>query len=424
MAHFIVKNEEKTQGMPIWVLLNRTVVKGDIGIEIEVEGTKLCKDNDELAPYWTYHHDGSLRGRDNAEYVLSKPIDFEKVEESLDQLWGVFKHYKSTFDDSNRTSVHVHLNCQQFYLNRLTSFACLYFAVEEILSYWCGDHRVGNLFCLRAKDAPALVSKLRRFITKDGHNDLSDGLHYSAFNVRALSKFGSIEIRLMRGVSDKETILTWCQILQRLYDMSASYPDPRDVIGLFSQRGPLGFYEELLGKNAVQVMQEIGSSQEQISDMLYEGIRISQDLAYCREWNNYEAVPIKVDPFGRKKKVASMTSSEPGMIPLEAYVTQPVFIGNSPSDWAAVLSSTNGPSVNNPPPIPSPQAIHNQNMNQLAALSAYNTAAVVATQSVPIAPSQDTDWMTDEEYESWLSDVELHDESPEPEYDEESDSEV
>src|SRR5690349_22399742 len=143
--------------------------KGDIGIEIEVEGNKFPKhayegydavDPERIPKQWDYHRDGSLRGEDNAEYVLKKPLKFSEVPKAINDLWQMFSDYGTVLDVSNRTSVHVHLNVQDFYINRLCSFAAMYLSVEDILTGWCGDHRVGNLFCLRAKDTPAIVTEL------------------------------------------------------------------------------------------------------------------------------------------------------------------------------------------------------------------------------------------------------------------------
>ncbi len=300
-------------GFPIGVILGSRPVAGDIGIEIEVEASNaLIKDNGSLAPWWTYHHDGSLRGIDNAEYVLTKPILFSQVNESLSFLWNKFDGYKSKLVDSNRTSVHVHLNCQKFHLNRLTAFCALYFCFEEVLTEWCGEHRVGNLFCLRAKDAPAIISQMRRFIRADGQADLRDGLHYSGLNVSALSKFGSLEIRTLRGVSDPSIIEQWVKILERIYSLSAEFTDPRDVCAAFSQGGPLAFFDNMLGDMGPVIRDGISFNDDQIRNSMYEGIRLAQDLCYCRDWDTFKALEVQDDPFGRDpRKIAKKLAGSP-----------------------------------------------------------------------------------------------------------------
>lgn len=300
---FRSKRREPVIGLNLASLFNRKGVKGEVGIEIEVEGNKFKKDN--LPAPWSYHHDGSLRGHDNAEYVLRSPVMFKDVPKAIETLWGMFEEYGSVLDVSNRTSVHVHLNVQKFHLNRLTCFISLFLSVEELLTQWCGDHRVGNLFCLRAKDATAIVHRLKKFIQGNGHYELSDGLHYAGLNANAITKFGSLEIRTLRGCTDPQTIINWIEILERIYRVSADFSDPRQIPGILSSDGTAYYLDLVFGDKKQMILDDIGYNNQQVRDALYTGIRLAQDLCYCRDWSEYKAVSAKDDPFGRDmKKVA------------------------------------------------------------------------------------------------------------------------
>ena len=330
-------------GYPLREILERSPVKGDIGIEIEVEGARLPKEPEGLNPWWAYHKDGSLRGEDNAEYVLKKPILFNQVPEALDSLWKLFESHKSRLDESNRTSVHVHLNCQEFYLNRLTSFLAIYTCFEEVLTEWCGDHRVGNLFCLRAKDAPGSVYRIKKFIQSDGRQELNEGLHYSGLNTHALTKFGSVEIRALRGCSDPETIRQWVGILQRIYDASGTYQDPRTICDLFSQGGPTNFFETILGEWSPIVRKGVSMSEPQIRDSMYEGIRLAQDLCYCRDWDLFKPVQVRADPFGRRsRRFPPPEGLQPGPFEQAHYATMPnntIHVGSTSGLQAAIQAA-------------------------------------------------------------------------------------
>ena len=201
----------------------------------------------------------------------------------------MFEKYGTKLDDSNRTSVHVHLNAQGWHLNQL-SFLALYFSVEEILTQWCGDHRVGNLFCLRSKDATAIVAQIRDFIASDGARHPSQGMHYAGLNCHSLTKHGSVEIRSLRGVTEPQTIKTWVGILQRMYEMSADYKDPRLVIEGFSGSGPLDYLSSILGPYTETIVQGTGFDHQQIMSSMYEGVRLAQDLCYCRDWSSSKKV--------------------------------------------------------------------------------------------------------------------------------------
>lgn len=298
MSVFVRRDQKVKPNFSVAVLMNKKGTKGKVGLEIEVEGKKLPHEDDTPSP-WLYHHDGSLRGQDNGEYVLAKPMEFSEIGGALDTLWETFSSMKSVLDDSNRTSVHVHLNCQDFHLNRLTSFLALWFTMEEVLTAWCGEHRVGNLFCLRAVDAPAIVTRLKSFIRSDGSAALPDCLHYSGLNAHALSKFGSLEVRMLRGCSDPQTIKDWVEILEKIYTLSAEFPDPRDICGLFSSEGPLAFFEKILGDKVGVVRSAIDWTDEQVRESMYQGVRMAQDLCYCRDWDVFNPVELKPDPFGR-----------------------------------------------------------------------------------------------------------------------------
>jgi hypothetical protein len=318
---------------------------GQVGLEVEVEGNMFPKsseynedgdeDEDGLIPYqWRYTHDGSLRGNDNAEYVLNKPLMFEQIPQAVNDLWDMFDNYGSVLDESNRTSVHVHLNVQEFRLNRLCAFSALYFCVEEILTAWCGDHRVGNLFCLRAKDAPAIISKLRKFIVTSKTREIAmdEGLHYAGFNIQALSKFGSIEIRTLRGAREPDTIITWVGILERLYRLSEEYQhDPRTVIEGFSGRPYTEFLERILGPYTEDVINQCGLTPDEVRSATLDGVRIAQHLCYCRDWSEFPPEGSKPDPFGRSlEKVESVENAEAALsltsIPLPSAESYQAFV--------------------------------------------------------------------------------------------------
>lgn len=386
MAHpvFLPTVKVKEYGEEIKVLMEKGKVIGDIGLEIECEGNKFYKNGDLLNPWWEYHDDNSLRGQDNAEYVLAGPIDFDEVPTAIKALWGIFKTYGTVLDESNRTSVHVHLNVGRWNVNRLASFTAMWFALEEILAEWAGDHRVGNLFCLRGKDAPNIVQSVKKFVQLDGQIPLHDGLHYAGLNIQALKKFGSLENRYLRGATDPQLILDWVAINRRLYEFSEQFPDPREVCNSFSYGGPLFFMKTILGDTYDLVRAGIDWHDEQIIDSLYEGIRMAQDICFCRDWSVFEPVIHQDDPFGRPKK------NIPG-----AMAGLPVFTTNHPiseEEMKMLLEGAASAHPNNP----ASQVVYTPYSPSSLSSLAHHVHAMSppAPSASPITTATMTEWFT------------------------------
>jgi hypothetical protein len=273
------------------------MISGEIGLEIECEGNSFRKGS--LPKPWRYVEDHSLRGDDNAEYVFDGPQKFSDVPDSLTDLWSMFENDGTVLDDSNRTSVHVHMNAQSWHLNRLATFCALFFSVEDVLAEWCGDHRVGNLFCLRASDAPAIVWELKKFLKAEGYYSINDHYHYGGLNLHALMKYGSIEVRTMRGAPDPTLIQRWVNILEHMYHLSGEIKDPRDVPGMFSANGPDSYIRKVIGPEYSAIRGDIAMSDYEIREKTYKSIRLAQDICYCLDWDKYAPADESKDPFRR-----------------------------------------------------------------------------------------------------------------------------
>lgn len=345
MSHkALIPANEASAVMPMAPLLGHRIVDGDVGIEVEVEGNKFKKEY--ISAPWQYVEDHSLRGEDNAEYVLRHPIKFSEVPNAVNTLWDMMEDYGSVLDDSNRTSVHVHLNFGKAYKDQVCCFTSLFYVVEEILMEWCGSHRVGNLFCLRGKDAPGIVSKIKDFLIDDqyGRDHLTEGLHYANLNIHALRKMGSIEIRGMRGVDDPALIVAWVGILERIYKLASSYSDPREICEGLSGQGPLPFVKHILGDYYELVRAGITFSDQEVVDSAWTGIRLAQDLCYCRDWSKYVKPDLTEDPFGRRSAADNPYGQTNYNAPTPQ-VTDPV---------EAFMSSWNPPdpvTIQGPPPF-------------------------------------------------------------------------
>lgn len=254
------------------------LTKGEVGIEVEVEGTNLPRD---VGKYWGMDRDGSLQGDEATEYILREPMSAEDAEAALDFLQKSYKSSKSSVRDSVRAGVHIHINVQKMNMLELYNFMTLYLVLEEVLVRWCGPTREGNLFCLRASDAEWLIRVLRAAI-KDRNfpgRFYDDDIRYASMNVKALVEHGSLEFRAMRGVEDLSLVALWMRMLLKVRDKSLTFEDPRDIISGFSNCTYTQFLDNVMEEYAPLLS---GGDTEV---MLFNGMRNAQDIAYAtKDW--------------------------------------------------------------------------------------------------------------------------------------------
>lgn len=259
----------------------RRLAKADIGLEIEVEGRRLPHPE----KYWRSDRDGSLRGEEAREYVLSKPCTLEETEKALHYLDLLYKEWGSRVDDTVRAGVHVHINCQKLTMKELYNFFVLYLVLENVLIKYCGEYREGNLFCLRCQDAEYLLytliqaAKDRQFV---GHFH-QDDVRYASMNVKALGDYGSLEFRAMRSTRDLNAILDWVKILLNLREVAKEFESPVQIIEQVSGLGRGAFIEKCLGPFA-----KFFNNVDGVDDLLYEGVQLAQCLAYCVRWKDWD----------------------------------------------------------------------------------------------------------------------------------------
>lgn len=209
---------------------------GDVGIELEVEGTMQF--GDDIGRYWDVKDEGSLRN--GYEFVLKQPVELTNLPEALG-------HLKQTLDRSDiqhsiRCSTHVHVNVSHMTNRQIYQALGYYFLVEDLLVRTQGPLRMGNLFCLRMSDAESISHDLIRSIrTGSGFGSFSMDSHkYAAVNIAAVRKFGSVEFRFLRPL-DTDKISMWSNLLYRMVDRAADIPLTRPLSLLESQQ-----YREVL----------------------------------------------------------------------------------------------------------------------------------------------------------------------------------
>ncbi len=259
----------------IW---KKRAVKGTYGIEIEVEGYDLP----EAPAGWREDEDGSLRG-ESKEYVFDGPADLDDMWGRLEALASAYEECGSEINDSVRCGVHVHINVQKLTMTELANFIVLYLVMEPALVKWCGEHREGNLFCLRMQDADFFMHHLLNIFKYELWARMTDeNYRYASVNICAVPKYGSLEFRAMRGTNDLDTIGEWAVMLGNLRDAATKYTDPAAIMQDFSQSGPEKFLTNAVGMWAPRLMKGDWEA------LLRKGMRGVQMIAFGVDWEAEE----------------------------------------------------------------------------------------------------------------------------------------
>lgn len=272
-------------------------IRGEIGIEIEMEGKKFPLDSQGA---WDSTGDGSLRGRvdEKREYVLTKPCKREDTLTVLSQLSSRLTSYGSTICPSYRTGVHIHTNIRNMTFTQAINYILSYYIFEDALMQYAGKDRIGNLFCLRVADAEGVLILLENAIKQ---KDLSllhtDNIRYSSLNLKAIKTYGSLEFRGMPFNGDFHSIETWITLLLCVKDFSLTLKDPTELVALLSEKGGDNLAREVFG-NMFQIFPKIDWD----STML-NSVRLIQRLAYIIDWEeNHILIPTKLKPIVAKEQ--------------------------------------------------------------------------------------------------------------------------
>jgi hypothetical protein len=258
-------------------LIGVNSVKGDVGIEIEMEGNVPFPREDALVgTNWRSEADGSLRGH-SVEYIVDKPVFVNEVGETLKSLQTVLKRHKTKPVYSFRAGVHVHVNVQKLTMYQLGTLAALYYCVEHSLVKFCGNRREGNLFCLRNEDAEYSLFQLQRALSTGDISYLAtDDIRYSSMNLRAVTRYGSVEFRAMETQPDLTKIEEWCHILVKLRDAAVQIEDRSDIPYQMSFKGPENWLYDILGESLFKLV-----NYEGINKDIMRGMRSCQILMYA-----------------------------------------------------------------------------------------------------------------------------------------------
>lgn len=273
--------------------------KGNLfGVELEMEGRGVGL-NDVATRGWTRHNDGSLRG-DAIEYCTTGPKSFTDAQKLVKDLFKKLKDNGVKINSSIRTSTHVHLNFSDKKMKQVINFFSLFTVLEEVLAYYSGEDRKGNVFCLSTRDAEGIVQVLAEALATGSFQRFAgDRYKYAACNLSSLYKFGTVEVRTMRGAKTEDEVNNWLDILNDLYEYSLKMKSPVDIINKLSYLGAEGLMREVFKARNYDELMKTFPAPRTLHASLMDGVRIIQIFAF--EFDPAFQAEVKVEKAAKKK---------------------------------------------------------------------------------------------------------------------------
>jgi len=181
-----------------------TTLQGMVGIEIEVEN--ITQPVSPLA-YWDVKSDGSLRN--NGIELVSVPLQIKQVQLALEHVFEVLNQNNKP-DFSNRTSIHIHVNCRDLTQDQLYNFILLYAIFEKHFYNMVGNKRLNSIFCV-----PVFRTNQLKHLNTVVYGLSPDWHKYCGLNLLPLYQnsvtqgYGTIEFRHLHGTANQQEILEW-----------------------------------------------------------------------------------------------------------------------------------------------------------------------------------------------------------------------
>ena len=241
VADFLGKRQAKSRYPKYQLPLATTLC----GVELEIDDPN----NNEgviyptcVAPVWKQTHDGSLNN--GYEYVLNAPLAGKQLTNAIYQLFDHGTKTTRTFTGST----HIHVNViDGMRMQQLKTLVLLCYYFEDMLygvgdysRKWCGfANPMATIPVNTMKDIFALNDSyaLERALDNTGR--------YYGLNLRAMSKYGSVEFRYFPTATSAEELLYWLKLVQLFKKAALETGTPKKLVALLSsEEGVAAFMEK------------------------------------------------------------------------------------------------------------------------------------------------------------------------------------
>lgn len=306
-------------------------VKGDVGIEVELESMNreiyLATVKD-----WIKDIDGSLRGN-SAEYKTNGSVKLADVKGLLDNLFSTNTNMGHHFDyESPRTSIHVHHNVSEFTpIQVWTSLAGMW-AFEQVLLQLCNtEKRKGNGFCLTVLDRHEIVGIVTKaaasarqpsgFFAGRGNN--RD--RYCFTNIARVGDLGTIEMRGMEFTTDLDRADDWISgVNQMINYFKESFDSPLELADSLAQLKCAHAIEKHVTHDGLRKRMLNALTDELSFEPWVDSLALVTEFGYETDWEHIRAKCIK-----KNGEPAKLVGTNP-----QAFINQPVNVVQLNADLA------------------------------------------------------------------------------------------
>jgi len=226
-----------------------------IGVEIEVDQMRggwmqlhgiLANDDRPHSEHWNVVEDPSVHDN-GAELVFARPLFGQDVIDALDYFYTLQREVG--FKHGLETGIHVHLDVRNMDYDEFNRLCILYGLVEPLLFKWIGDDREYNIFCepwYRAQGDLLRISSILFDTDQKKLKSAKELQRYTALNLAALVRFGSVEFRHLPTTFDKQVLLDWINMILSLKRAAMNMKEKEyDILLRLSRDGPEPLINEI-----------------------------------------------------------------------------------------------------------------------------------------------------------------------------------
>lgn len=186
------------------------------GLELEIE---FAEDMSSVVNMRSTE-DGSLRNF-GVEFI-TEPLDYSRVMYTLNEFFTRNKVYFKGDNYSERTSIHVHVNCLNLTYQQVASVLLVYQVFESLLFRFIGHDRDKNIFCVPLSEC-AISYQAAENISNGNLQSVRRWMKYTALNLLPLETQGTIEFRHMEGNNNLERIGIWLRFIASIIKYATDY---------------------------------------------------------------------------------------------------------------------------------------------------------------------------------------------------------